>query len=211
MKLANNCKSPAIVDSTADLDKAAGRIMRSKINDFGQVSSSLDYLLISESVQEEFISKCKNLIKEAFYQNNKCDMRVFPPIDGQQNFERLNYLFEDAIHQGAIVELGGKFKKELWRIHPTILTHVPLTAAMMQEEILGPIIPVYTYRRKNEAINFIKQFNTPAAYYLFSESNYNINYMFDMIKSEGVFINDLLPEAFQATRELSFKYLVEIA
>ncbi|RZJ80971.1 MAG: aldehyde dehydrogenase family protein [Chryseobacterium sp.] len=125
----------------------------------------------------------------------------------QQNFERLNYLLEDAVQKGAVVELGGILKKESLRIHPTILTHVPLHAAIMQEEILGPIIPVYSYTTSQEAMKFIKQFDTPLTYYLFSESGSNINCMFDTIKSEGIFVNDLLPEAFQATKELSFNTL----
>ncbi|RZJ80972.1 MAG: aldehyde dehydrogenase family protein [Chryseobacterium sp.] len=76
--MVKNCKSPAIVHSTADLDKAAGRIMRRKISNSGQDCSSLDYLSISKFVEEEFISKCKNLVREAFYHHNTCDLRNFP-------------------------------------------------------------------------------------------------------------------------------------
>ena len=50
-------KSPAIVDQTADLTKAAERIVWGKFVNTGQTCVAPDYLLVHHSVQDELVKE----------------------------------------------------------------------------------------------------------------------------------------------------------
>ena len=53
-------KSPTIIDSTADLDLAAQKVVWGKLINAGQICIAPDYVLIQEERQDKFIDACKN-------------------------------------------------------------------------------------------------------------------------------------------------------
>jgi succinate-semialdehyde dehydrogenase/glutarate-semialdehyde dehydrogenase len=60
---------------------------------------------------------------------------------------------EDAVEKGAQVVLGGKTSKIGPRFYePTILTHVTPNMRVFQEEIFGPVAPVFRFDTEEEAI-----------------------------------------------------------
>lgn len=189
-------KSPAIVDTTADLDKAVARVLRGKTLNAGQICMSPDYLLIAEELKEAFITKTQALIQELFYQDGVFQNQDYSQIINLRNFERLQHLFNDALQKGAEVVLGGTFDAKARRIHPTLLSDVSMESAIMQEEIFGPLLPVFTYRTKEEAVAFIRRLDKPLAFYIFSEDQSVIDYYISHSTSGGVCVNDVLLQGF---------------
>src|SRR5690606_1880248 len=55
------------------------------------------------------------------------------------------------------------------KIDPTVLIDVDPESAVMQEEIFGPILPVLTWKKLDEAIEFIRIRPKPLALYLFTQ------------------------------------------
>jgi aldehyde dehydrogenase (NAD+) len=190
-------KSPAVIDGTADMDKAVNRIIRGKTLNAGQICMSPDYLLISADKLDEFISKAKATIDRELMKDGKFNNSDYSQIVNQRNFDRLKYLFDDAISKGAKVVFGGVFDHAGRRIQPTLLINVPADSAMMNEEIFGPILPVFTYDTKEEVVDFVRQYDKPLAYYIFSEDQSNIDYFLEHSTSGGVCINDTLLQGFE--------------
>lgn len=184
-------KNPAIIDETADMDKAVKRILRGKTINAGQVCLSPDYLLIPYHLQEVFIQKTKKIIEEWFYPNGSWDHTDFTQIVNEQNFIRLKSLFDDAIENGAEVAYGGIFDEQARKIHPTILTNVPLHAKIMKEEIFGPLLPIFNYEKADEIPPFIAKFDKPLAFYIFSQDQGQIDYLIGHSTSGGVTTNDV--------------------
>jgi aldehyde dehydrogenase (NAD+) len=189
-------KSPVIIDSTADLDKAVHRVIRGKTLNAGQICMGPDYLLIAEPLKDLFIQKAKELIEKTLFKNGTFEEQDFAQIINQQNFNRLQSLFDDAVAKGANVALGGIFDQAGRRIQPTILTNVPLDSTLMKEEIFGPILPVFTYKSKEEVVDFVRQFDKPLSYYIFSADQHMIDYLIDNSSSGGVAVNDIMLQAF---------------
>ena len=82
----------------------------------------------------------------------------------QKHFDRVMGLIDPAK-----VVYGGKGDPATRRIQPTILDHVTPEDAVMQEEIFGPVLPVLTFERVDEAVDFVNGRPHPLAAYLFSE------------------------------------------
>ena len=69
-----------------------------------------------------------------------------------------------------IVE-GGYGDIRLRKIAPTILVNVKEESTVMQEEIFGPLLPIMTYDKLEDAVSYIRDHNKPLALYLFTEND----------------------------------------
>ncbi len=163
-------KSPTIIDSSANLTDAAARIAFGKFLNNGQTCIAPDYILIEESVKNEFIELLITKTHDLFGENSKIDEHspTYSRIVNQKNFERLDGLVKDALEQGAKIEFDGPAIAEQKYMHPVILSQVPLRARIMEEEIFGPVLPILTYASEDEAINLINSKPKPLALYVFS-------------------------------------------
>jgi len=73
-----------------------------------------------------------------------------------------------------------------------LLDNVDENHLVMQEEIFGPILPIIDFEDDNEAISFIKKFEKPLAFYLFTSSSKRERFYLENSTSGGICINDTL-------------------
>ena len=66
---------------------------------------------------------------------------------------------------GGQVVLGGKVNLEAKYCEPTIILEPNLKAEIMTDEIFGPILPVFPYRKIEECVDFINDRDKPLAIY----------------------------------------------
>lgn len=158
-------KSPCIVDETADLKMAAKRIVFGKLVNAGQTCVAPDYILVQESVKNEFLHYLKGYIKRSLG-NDGLSSKSYGKIINQKHFDRLQSLMK-----GQTIYYGGQSDDERLRISPTILTDVAKDSAVMQEEIFGPILPVLTYRSLHEVTDYVNEKGKPLALYYFTKKS----------------------------------------
>ncbi|HET7437182.1 MAG TPA: aldehyde dehydrogenase family protein, partial [Thermoanaerobaculia bacterium] len=181
-------KSPAIVDKTAVLDEAAKKIAWGKFFNCGQVCIAPDYVLVDESVREPFLAKLRAHI-DAFGDASR------GVIVNERHAARVKRLFDSAVAQGAKVLTGGVFRDR--EIAPTVLTDVPPDAAVMQEEIFGPILPVLTYRTLDDAFAIIASREKPLVLYVFSRARNVVRRILGNTRAGGTAVNHTLIHFFQ--------------
>lgn len=165
-------KSPTIVDKTANINTAAKRIVWGKFLNAGQTCIAPDYILIDNTVKEEFINACKRWIIHLFSSNPETS-EDYGKIVNEKHFKRLKDHLENALKHNANVEIGHLLNLASKTITPTILTNVSENTSIMQEEIFGPILPILTYKDLDEAITYINLKERPLALYIYSKSKRN--------------------------------------
>jgi aldehyde dehydrogenase (NAD+) len=165
-------KSPTIVDATADIRTAARSVIWSKYTNAGQTCIAPDYVYVHEDVKADFLAECKKAVEETYGTNTQAQLQSpdYCRIVNQRHYNRVNGLLEDALKSGASTLVGGGTHPGERFIAPTILTDVPKQAAVMQEEIFGPLLPVYGYRDIDQALGEIHQGTKPLALYLYSRN-----------------------------------------
>ena len=157
-------KSPAIVHSDANLSIAARRIVLGKFINTGQTCIAPDYVLVHEAVKEKLVNKLKEAITK-FYTADPSSSNDYGKIINEKRFDKLvSYL-----SQGKIV-FGGQHNKSELFIAPTVLEDVSLDAALMREEIFGPLLPVISYDNTEEAMQIVQRNSGPLAFYLFTNN-----------------------------------------
>ncbi|MBS4959231.1 MAG: aldehyde dehydrogenase [Clostridiales bacterium] len=179
-------KSPCIVDATADLKLAARRIAFGKFLNAGQTCVAPDYVLVENTVKTPFLHFLKAEIS-AMYGTSPLQADHYPNIINERHFSRLQHLLE-----GATIFFGGKTDPQKNQIEPTILTDVSLDAPCMKEEIFGPILPVLSFEKKQEAVSFVQRFPKPLAFYLFTNNRSFQTYVVKHISFGGGCINDTI-------------------
>lgn len=187
-------KSPVIVDETYNTKKAAYQIAWGKTMNAGQTCIAPDYLLIHESKKEEFINHYHNALNK-FYNSDNAGIEQSPYLArmiNKRNVERVKLLLEDALSKGAKVVCGGETDVEKLYIAPAILENVTAEMKILQEEIFGPILPLISYKRNEDAIALINSLPKPLAFYILSNSKSNTNFFLNNSSAGGTCINELM-------------------
>lgn len=179
-------KSPCVIDETADLKVAAKRLVFGKYLNVGQTCVAPDYLLIKKEIKDEFLGLIKKEIVNMFGEK-PLENDLYGHIINEKHFERICGL----IDKDKCV-FGGKADKNTLKIEPTILDNVSLNDAVMKEEIFGPILPILTYEKIEDAVDIIRSFEKPLALYLFSNDKKIQNYFLKYVPFGGGCINDTI-------------------
>jgi aldehyde dehydrogenase (NAD+) len=184
-------KSPAIVDSEVDLAQAAARIAWGKYLNAGQICLSPDHVWIRAAQRDAFVEHVAAYVRTSLYAGGALVETDYGQIVNPRNLQRLTGLIDDAVSRGARIALGGRALASR-RIEPTVLIDVPRDAAIMQEEIFGPILPVLTYSDLDDVLAEIERRGKPLALYVFSQRAGFIDTVLSRTSSGGVTVNDVL-------------------
>ncbi len=181
-------KSPTIIDRNINLKKAAKRVVWAKFINNGQVCIAPDYIFVHHGVKVTFINFLIKYIKE-FYSEMAINSSSYCRIVNKSHFNRIKNLLEDAINKKSKILYGGKINSQENYIEPTLLENISEKSKIFDEEIFGPILPVFEYKEIEEVISFINKKEKPLALYIYSKSKKNINKILEHTSSGGVCIN----------------------
>jgi aldehyde dehydrogenase (NAD+) len=157
-------KSPAVVESDADLKVTAKRIVLGKFTNAGQTCVAPDYLLVHNQVKDQLIRVLSATVQDFFGADPRLS-KSYGKIINENRFDRLaGYLSE-----GRII-FGGEFHRPSLYLGPTLMDQVPLTGVLMRDEIFGPILPVFGFDTTDEAMHIIDQHPYPLAFYVFTSN-----------------------------------------
>jgi len=179
-------KSPVIVDETADIALTARRLAWGKCVNAGQTCVAPDYVLVHHSRETELVEALISELRTR-YGSAPLANPDWPKIINFRHFERLVGLLSSGS-----VSHGAQIDPETRQIAPTILTDVSWDSPVMQEEIFGPILPILTYRKLDEAIAMIRQKPKPLALYLFTQNRETEQKVLSEVSFGGGCVNDTI-------------------
>lgn len=185
-------KSPVIVDSSANLALAARRIVWGKLVNAGQTCISPDYVLVQADVKERLIAEMKSAIAE-FYGPDAARSGDYGRIVNERQFDRLAAILEQDRER---IVYGGTADRDDLYIQPTLLEPNSWDeSAAMADEIFGPILPILTYERLEDAIRLVLERPKPLALYVFTENRGVEREVLGRIPFGGGCVNDTIMQA----------------
>ena len=148
-------KDPAIVLEDADLEVATDAVLRSCVGATGQACQSLERIYVDEKIYPSFVEK---LVEKANAITLTTDISKgqMGPLIFHQQAAKIEMQIADAVEKGATILTGGKIENHgggTW-IRPTVLTNVTHDMAIMTEETFGPVIPIMSFSKEQDAIDF---------------------------------------------------------
>jgi succinate-semialdehyde dehydrogenase/glutarate-semialdehyde dehydrogenase len=190
--------APVIVCEDTDVEAAAISGAVRKFRNAGQVCTSPTRFFVHESVFEEYTDAFVRRAAETVVGNGMDPGIEMGPLANDRRIGALTSLVKDARDNGAEIRTGGsKTGDKGYFFEPTVLTNVPDTAAVMQEEPFGPLAIVNPVASLEEAIEKANSVPFGLAAYGFTNRADYAHQMVEDIEAGNVSINTLeasLPE-----------------
>lgn len=184
-------KSPLIIDGSIPMQEVVEKVVWGKLINLGQTCIAPDYIVIKEEFSDQFVDAFITHVENIFGKNPS-QSEDLARIVNLQNYNRLKNLITDALEKGAKCPFGNEYKEDELYIKPTLLIDIPKDALIENEEIFGPILPIYTFKEINEVIEYINLKEKPLALYLFSNNLVFIEEVKNQTSSGSVVINETL-------------------
>ena len=167
MELGGN--APFIVFGDADVDAAVEGAILAKMRNIGEACTAANRLYVHESIAGEFAGKlAERLAAMPVGRGTDDDSAIGPLIDDKQR-QKVAELVQDAADKGAKILTGGSpVDGAGYFFEPTVLTDVPESADLLDEEIFGPVAPVIPFSSEDEVVASANRTEYGLVAYLFT-------------------------------------------
>lgn len=181
--------APVIVDEQVSLEKIIPSLAKGAFYHAGQVCVSTQKIFVHHNIVEDFTKDFGAYVSKLKVGDpTKKDTDVGPLILPKE-VDRVEKWVNDAIAEGAKLITGGKRLSDT-TYAPTILYNPPESSLVSKEEIFGPVVCIYSYKDRLEAINRANSLAYAFQAAIFSD---NINLVMDTVKrldATSVMVND---------------------
>ncbi len=189
-------KSPAIVCADVPVDGAAARIASGKWFNAGQTCIGVDYALVDAPRRDAFVAALVAQLRARYDGMGDGDAPDYTRIIDDAHVARLQSLLDDARERGCVVlqpVAVDPLRAARERLFPpAIVLEPPADARVMREEIFGPILPVRSYARLDDALAFAAALPRPLALYPFTRDRATLARIVERLPAGGVTVNDTL-------------------
>ena len=192
--------TPAIVGNKANIKHALKKIIHSKVFNSGQHSDAPDYILVKNTLFDEFLHETKlNLNKLQV----KGVLSTPTYIINKDHYDRLqSYMVE--IKQKGIQTIQYPLKNidngdDHLMFPLTFVIDPTVEMKVLNEEIFGPIVSVIRYVDFPDAINYINQKNHSKSIYFFGNDSFEQNYLLNHCKVKTITFNNALIDTINYT------------
>ena len=145
--------APVIVEPDADIDDALPLLAKGGFYHAGQVCVSVQRIFVHEDIVESFSSKLVAIAKNLVVGDPTDAKTEVGPLIEEGEVDRIHNWVEEAKKAGGKILTGGnKIGKTCYE--PTVILNPPYDINVSQCEIFGPVINIYSYKNRNEAIKF---------------------------------------------------------
>jgi succinate-semialdehyde dehydrogenase/glutarate-semialdehyde dehydrogenase len=152
MELGGN--APFLVFADADLDAAIEGAMVAKMRNAGEACTAANRFYVEAPVADEFTHKLADRMSAMSVGPGTDESTEVGPLVNEDIVSKVDQLVRGALIQGAKAVVGGiRPEGEGFYYPPTVLVNVHPDAAILREEIFGPVAPVVTFEDEMEAIS----------------------------------------------------------
>ncbi len=181
--------APAIIDKSVDLDKIISSLVKGAFYHAGQVCVSLQRAIIHEEIFESFKEKLIEKVKTLKVGNPLLEDTDVGPIIRKKDLLRIHTWVEEAVKDGAKILIGGEVLSKNCYL-PTVLEKPPLSCKVSNQEVFGPVLCLYSFRRIEDAIKMANLENVSFQASLFSNDYFLIMSALEKLEGTTLLIND---------------------
>lgn len=151
MELGGN--APFVVFDDADLDRAVEGAIAAKYRNSGQTCVCTNRFFVQAGIYDRFVEKMVEEAKRLKVGSGLDDGTQQGPLIDDKAVEKVEEFIADATSKGGKVvaggsrhALGGTF------FEPTIITEATPQMRFMQEEIFGPVAPIFRFEKEEDGV-----------------------------------------------------------
>jgi acyl-CoA reductase-like NAD-dependent aldehyde dehydrogenase len=143
-------KDAFIVDTDADLDKAAEAALWGAMSNAGQTCVGVERVYVVDGVYDSFVEKLTDQAKGLRPGGDRT--ADYGPITMPRQLEIIQRHIDDALAKGGRAVVGGSESVKDPYVEPVVLVDVPDDSSAVREETFGPTITVHKVKDLDEAV-----------------------------------------------------------
>jgi acyl-CoA reductase-like NAD-dependent aldehyde dehydrogenase len=146
-------KAPVVVYADADLEAAADTLASSVFGNSGQTCIAGTRLVVEEGARDEMIERLTNLARKVPIGDPLDEKVKVGSLIHRPHLEKVEKFVTDAQRQGAELVTGGERLGNVGSYFaPTIFSGVTPEMTIAKEEIFGPVLSSFTFKKSDEAV-----------------------------------------------------------
>jgi succinate-semialdehyde dehydrogenase/glutarate-semialdehyde dehydrogenase len=182
--------APVIVAEDADIALAVKAAGAAKFRNAGQVCIAPTRFLVHNSIRAEFEKALVALSQSHKVGDGMVQGTTLGPLANPRRLTAMQQFTDDAVKQGAKVLSGGERIGSTGNFFaPTVLSEVPLTAKVFNDEPFGPMAAVRGFDTLDEAITECNRLPYGLAGYAYSQSVKTIHQLSQRVEVGMLWVN----------------------
>ncbi len=162
--------APFIVFDDADLDAAVEGAIASKYRNAGQTCICANRFLVQNGIYDTFAERLAQRVTDLKVGAGTEPGVVIGPLIDATALGKVKGLVADAVAKGANILIGGKEHALGGQFYePTVLTEATADMALADDEIFGPVAPLFRFGTEQEAIAFANDTDCGLAAYFYTK------------------------------------------
>lgn len=192
--------APIIVLDDADLELAVEGVMASKFRNAGQTCVCGNRIYVQSSIVDKFSEMLQAATAKLKVGNGLDEGVTIGPLVDKDGYEKVEKHVQDAVSKGAKVLIGGdgKTENDAYFFNPTVLANANSDMLVMNEETFGPVAPIMSFERDEDAVKLANDTRFGLAAYFFTDSMSRGTYLAENLDYGIVGWNDGAPSTAQA-------------
>ncbi|MBZ5738581.1 NAD-dependent succinate-semialdehyde dehydrogenase [Nocardioides mangrovi] len=166
MELGGN--APFVVTEDADLEAAVAGAMIAKFRNGGQACTAANRIYVHSDIAFDFLARFGAEV-EKLAVGRAADGAAIGPLISAAAVDRVTAAVDRAVAEGARISHRAELPDASGYFYPpTVLADVPADAAILTEEIFGPVAPVVVWHDEDELIRQVNDTEYGLAAYVFA-------------------------------------------
>jgi succinate-semialdehyde dehydrogenase/glutarate-semialdehyde dehydrogenase len=190
--------APVLVFDDANVDDAAKLMAAFKYRNAGQVCVSPTRFFVHDKVYDDFVGRFVDIAEGIKVGDGLDPDSKMGPLANPRRVIAMEGFIADARDRGAKVATGGKrIGNQGNFFEPTVLTDVPESARIMNEEPFGPVAVMLRFRDVDDVLARANKLPFGLASYAFTRNANTVTKVADALESGMVTVNHFgiaLPE-----------------
>ncbi len=184
--------SPFIVFDDVDINQVTDMAITAKFRNNGQVCISPARFYIHERKKDEFAKTLVDKVTKLKIGNGLDKDTILGPLTTEKRLHEVEALAEKTKQEGAKVLCGGKrpagFNKGYF-YEPTIFDEVKDNFTIMKEEPFGPLVPILTFKDRDEVVKRANDNDLGLSSYIYTKSLENAHKVSEKMETGTCAVN----------------------
>ncbi|MFK7975427.1 MAG: aldehyde dehydrogenase family protein [Halioglobus sp.] len=181
--------APAIIDASADLDKAVPALLKGGFYHAGQVCVSVQRIYVHASLCDALAQRLTEGALSLNVGAPENEATEVGPLIRPAEVERIDNWVQAAIDAGAEALCGAR-RMDNNCYAPTVLLNPPHDALVSTQEIFGPVVCLYSYSDISEAIDHANSLEVAFQAAVFAQDIDRAMAIYHSLDASAVMIND---------------------
>jgi acyl-CoA reductase-like NAD-dependent aldehyde dehydrogenase len=181
--------APVIVEPDADLTQVVPLLLKGGFYHAGQVCVSVQKIFAHENIFEELCQKLTERASNLVVGDPLDPKTEVGPLITHAEVDRIDNWVREAKEGGGEILCGGtKLSPSLYA--PTIIANPPRGAKVSKEEVFGPVVCVYSYKDRQDAIAEANSLPVAFQAAVFTQNLDSALYVTKRLNASSVMVND---------------------